>query len=247
MPVHDWTRVKAGVFHHFHHSWIEEIQRALNGGLLPRDFYAMAEQRTGMFGPDVLALELAKDHGDLPVSKTGGEAAESGLLLADPKSRVVVQGDLAFYRRKQNRIVIRHVSGDVVVAMIEIVSPGNKASRSATRDFAEKAAALIGQGVHLSVLDILPPTKACPESIHAAIWTELQGEDSSPLDRPLTLVSYESTEVPRAFIEPLDVGEPMPAVPVYLRPGAHLLLPAEETYSAAYAVLPSRWREILDL
>ena len=25
MPVHDWSRVDAGIFHHFHHAWIEEI------------------------------------------------------------------------------------------------------------------------------------------------------------------------------------------------------------------------------
>ena len=31
MPVHDWTRVAAGIFHHFHHDWITEIARALFG------------------------------------------------------------------------------------------------------------------------------------------------------------------------------------------------------------------------
>jgi hypothetical protein len=35
MPIHDWTRVEAGIFHHFQHGWIEEISRALNAGLLP--------------------------------------------------------------------------------------------------------------------------------------------------------------------------------------------------------------------
>src|ERR687884_439463 len=30
MPVHDWTRVDAGIFHHFHHAWIAEISSALN-------------------------------------------------------------------------------------------------------------------------------------------------------------------------------------------------------------------------
>ena len=25
MPIHDWTRVDAGIFHAFHHGWIEEI------------------------------------------------------------------------------------------------------------------------------------------------------------------------------------------------------------------------------
>lgn len=55
MPIHDWTRVDAGIFHHFHHGWITEIARALNRGLLPPEYYALAEQRAAGFGPDVLA------------------------------------------------------------------------------------------------------------------------------------------------------------------------------------------------
>ena len=57
MPVHDWTRVDAGIFHHFHHAWIEEISRTLNAGLLPADYYALAQQFAGGFGPDVLTLQ----------------------------------------------------------------------------------------------------------------------------------------------------------------------------------------------
>jgi hypothetical protein len=57
MPVHDWTRVDAGIFHHFHHHWIAEIARRLNRGLLPPDQYALAERLAEGFGPDVLTLQ----------------------------------------------------------------------------------------------------------------------------------------------------------------------------------------------
>ncbi len=50
MPVHDWTRVIAGTFHDFHHEWIMAIKRTLNSGLLPSEYYAMAEQITGGLG-----------------------------------------------------------------------------------------------------------------------------------------------------------------------------------------------------
>ena len=30
MPVHDWTRVSAGIFHHFHLEWIGDLSRQLN-------------------------------------------------------------------------------------------------------------------------------------------------------------------------------------------------------------------------
>ncbi|HEV3255720.1 MAG TPA: DUF4058 family protein, partial [Gemmataceae bacterium] len=47
MPVHDWTRVNAGAFHDFHSAWIIHLKEALNGGLLPEGYYAMAEQHAG--------------------------------------------------------------------------------------------------------------------------------------------------------------------------------------------------------
>jgi hypothetical protein len=57
MPIHDWTRVTAGTFHHFHHAWIMQLSMASNAGVLPPGFYAMAAQVAGGLGPDVLALE----------------------------------------------------------------------------------------------------------------------------------------------------------------------------------------------
>lgn len=44
MPVHDWTRVDAGIFHDFHTVWVGQLRTALNEGLLPEGYYALAEQ-----------------------------------------------------------------------------------------------------------------------------------------------------------------------------------------------------------
>lgn len=35
MPIHDWTRADAGIFHALHLKWIAELDKSLNGGLLP--------------------------------------------------------------------------------------------------------------------------------------------------------------------------------------------------------------------
>src|SRR5437667_9585496 len=59
MPVHAWNRVTAGTFHDFHLAWIAELRRALNGGLLPQGYYALAEQVAGEIIPDVLTLQQA--------------------------------------------------------------------------------------------------------------------------------------------------------------------------------------------
>ncbi len=39
MPIHDWRRVHAGTYHHFHNNWIAELSKRLNNGLLPDDFW----------------------------------------------------------------------------------------------------------------------------------------------------------------------------------------------------------------
>src|SRR5713101_4969806 len=64
MPIHDWTRVEAGIFHAFHHEWISEIGRALNRGLLPAEYYALPEQIAAGFGPDVLTLQDQRPGGN---------------------------------------------------------------------------------------------------------------------------------------------------------------------------------------
>ena len=51
MPIHDWTRVTAGDFHHFHERWIQDIAAALNKGCLPPDYMALTK-------PDVALRDL---------------------------------------------------------------------------------------------------------------------------------------------------------------------------------------------
>src|SRR5262245_48655053 len=112
MPVHDWTRVDAGIFHAFHHDWITEIARALNRGLLPTDYYALPEQHAAGFGPDVLTLQgFQEDNGNVgreqPAVPGGGGTS---LLLATPKLQPTAETAMEFYRRKQKVIAVRHVS-----------------------------------------------------------------------------------------------------------------------------------------
>ncbi len=59
MPIHDWTRVDAGIFHAFHLNWIAELNKALNNGLLPEGFYALPEQHAGSSIPDILTLHVS--------------------------------------------------------------------------------------------------------------------------------------------------------------------------------------------
>jgi hypothetical protein len=140
MPVHDWTRVDAGLFHDFHQSWTVTLRNALNAGVLPSDYFALVEQNVRGPIADVLTLKLAPG----PEAPSNGI---SGLAVATrlPPARLVRRNEADKYAARANRITVRHRHGDVV-AVIEIISPGNKGSRSEFRAFVDKSVSLIRQG-----------------------------------------------------------------------------------------------------
>lgn len=244
MPMHDWTRVTAGIFHAFHHDWITEIGRALNRGLLPKDYYALPEQQAAGFGPDVLALQSRSTAEQEP---SDGSRGATAMVQTRPRSRFTAETEAEFYRRKKSSIVVRHVSGDRIVAIFEILSPGNKASRHALRAFLEKACELLEHRIHLSLVDPFPPGPRDPNGIHAAIWEEVENKPFElPNDKPLTQAAYECGLTTRAYIEPFAVGDVLSDLPLFLEENGHVLIPLEATYQMAFAGMPQRWREVLE-
>ena len=241
MAVHDWTRVHAGIFHDFHHEWISTIRRALNSGLLPSQYYALAEQQAAGFGPDVLTLQV-DGTGD------GGRSENSATAIqSQPRTRYVFETEVEFYRRRKSSVVVRHVSGDRIVAIVEIVSPGNKASRHAFRAFVDKACEFLEHRIHLLIVDLFPPTKRDPNGVHGAIWEEVKDEPFQlPVDLPLTLAAYECRSTTKAYVEPTAVGNVLPDMPLFLEPGVHVPVPMEPTYNNAFTAVPSRWRGVLE-
>jgi hypothetical protein len=250
MPIHDWTRVDAGIFHDFRHDWIFTTKHALNRGILPPDYYALAEQVSGGLRPDVLALER-----DRPTpSGTGGNEDETSsstnggiaVAVAPPRVRFRATAEPEPYARKRNRIAIRHISGDQIVALVEIVSPGNKGGRHALRAFVEKAVEFLDAGIHLLILDLFPPGPRDPQGIHAAVWSEVIDDNFQlPPDKPLTLVAYSAGLVKTAYIEPVAVGDALPDMPLFLEPDLYVPVPLETTYQAAFDAVPRRWRDEL--
>jgi hypothetical protein len=119
MPIHDWTRVDAGIFHAFHHDWITEISRALNRGLLPAAYYALPEQLAGGLGPDVLTLRRPGGNGTPPPEglPDGGVA----LALTPPRVRIRMRSEANQYAARAKIVAIRHVSNHEVVEMVEII------------------------------------------------------------------------------------------------------------------------------
>jgi Protein of unknown function (DUF4058) len=245
MPVHDWMRVKAGVFHHFHTRWISAIGDALNAGLLPGGYYALTEQIAGETVPDNLTLQTD----DNAVSHSGTRLQGTlAVEVSPPRVALMSEADeVAVYAHRQKRLAIRHTIGDKVVAVVEVVSLGIKQFPMILERFVDTAAGALFQGVRLLVIDLFPPGRHDPSGIHGAIWQQFNSTPFEfPAERPLTLAAYAANELPKAYIEPVAIGLVLPDMPLYLTSRLYINVSLERTYMEAYATIPKRWRSVIE-
>jgi Protein of unknown function (DUF4058) len=244
MPIHDWTRVDAGIFHAFHHDWITDISRALNRGLLPAGYYALPEQLAGGLGPDILTLRTPGSDG--PAGGATPPAGGVALALVPPKVRLRMRSEANRYAAKAKAVAVRHVSKHQVVAMVEIVSPGNKNNQNGFNAFVRKARETLAAGIHLLLIDLFPPGARDPQGIHQAIWGDDCGPDFAlPPEKPLTCVSYIGGASAEVFGDFFAVGDELPEMPLFLTADEYVDVPLEPTYKSAWEGMPAFWRDVL--
>jgi hypothetical protein len=239
MPIHDWIKAPSGYFHHFHQNWSVGMCAALNGGLLPKGIFALVEQHSGAVVPDILALEM-QDSDEPDWSHSRG-----GLALATdpPKTRFLSrESQEVVYAARANRIAVH--KHDETIAVIEIVSPGNKASERALEQFVEKSVEFLEGGIHLLVVDLFPPTRRDPQGIHPVIWAGINDEPFAlPADQQLTLASYVAGEFKTAYVEPVAVGGHIPDMPLFLDSKHYVSVPLESTYQATWIACPEEFKQ----
>jgi hypothetical protein len=235
MPIHAWSAAPPGLFHHFQQRWSVAICDSLNDGRLPDDCFALLEQNTAGLYQDVLTLQSG-----------AVEPRTGGLAVADspPRARFVQRAsEEGTYATKANRVVVRNSAGRII-AVIELVSPGNKNTRSALRSFVDKAVDLIGQGVNLMVVDLFPPSPRDPQGLHPLIWGEIEEEPLElPADKPLTIASYAAGVPVTAYVEPVAVGDPLPEMVLFLDPDTYVLVPLEPSYQETWSRCPRQFRQ----
>ncbi len=248
MPVHDWTRVDAGIFHAFHTGWVAALQNTLNDGLLTEGYYALAEQHAGRSIVDLLSLHAStapREPLPLPLPPATG-----GLAVAEAPPRTRRRHTLEPAARARRRsLAIRHVSGHRLVALVEIVSPANEDRVRHVEEFTDKVLSALDVGVHVLLLDLFPPGRHDPDGLHGVVLRQLEQSDDRydlPDGEPLTLASYAAGPQVDVYLEHLAVGAALPEMPLFLRPDRYVNVPLEPTYQAAYRGLPAFWREVLE-
>jgi hypothetical protein len=188
-----------------------------------------------------LTLRFAPENADSSGSSTGLAVAD-----APPKTRFLRRLEMDVYARKADRIIVYYRHGQVI-AVVEIVSPGNKASRNELRAFVDITLDLIQQGIHLLIIDLFPPSPRDPQGIHKVIWDEFVEEDFQlPAEKPLTLAAYDAGPERVAYVEPVGLGDILPEMPLFLKPEVYVLAPLEATYQMAWNVFPAPLKRLLE-
>lgn len=250
MPVHDWTRVDAGIVHAFHLSWLARLQDTLNDGILPQGYYALAEQHAGRMIPDLLTLQIGDAPRQAPAPGTPPSTDTGGLAVADAPPRVRHTHSVEVSAKGRRRsLAIRHVSGHRLVALLEIISPANKDRAAGVAEFVTNILTALEYGVHVLFVDLFPPGRHDPHGMHNEILQRLEEPDNPfecSADELLTLASYMAAPVIDMFVEQVACGAALPEMPLFFVPGHYVYVPLESTYCQANHSMPAFWRNILE-
>lgn len=211
----------------FNTLWVAALVRWLNSHLPGHQYRAFAQVHLGPHvEADVAEFELA------PAGDGGNGVATIG--TAAPPAVVTIPAifpDDVEVRITETRNTQR------LVAVIELVSPGNKEEPGERRSFAAKCLSYLRRGVGLVVIDVVTERRA---NLHDELMRlmDLVSPPGLPLDTPTYVVGYrpvrrgERNEID-LWPFPLQVGDRLPAVPLGLRGGATVLLDLETTYQDA--------------
>ena len=95
MPIHDWSKAPAGLFHHFHRRWAVSICDALNAGRMPKGYYAARVELSCNVG--YLPEAVSGDDLDAHVNRRG--RAGTFMFLKPRVHRSFWRSDVAWANR----------------------------------------------------------------------------------------------------------------------------------------------------
>jgi hypothetical protein len=240
MPLRDHFRPPTGAhlpWASLHHGWCSEITKRLNRQM-PRGFYALERMRTdGGFEIDVGAAE-----GDRPgprgsANGAGGAAVATAPAVYAPPAAL---GSCPFAVPDVAEVqVFSEDEGRRIVGAIELISPRNKDRPDAREAFVGKCLDYLAAGVSLVVVDVVTTRRA---NLHNELVRALRGPAEVDLseDDHLYASAYRPAEdggKPRIefWANPLNVGEPLPTMPLRLIGNVFLPVELEVTYTTTCA------------
>ncbi len=236
MPLFDHFHPPLYPHHHwesFHSNWATRIADGI-AAVLPPEF--QVEEHTHA-GPG-FEIDVATYEGQMSSQVNASDGAALATRAAPAYAPPLPDGSLsaAFPDTFEVR-VFSTTAGLTLVAVIELVSPGNKDRPAERRAFAAKCASYLAQGVSLIVVDVVT-------NRHANLHNDLMRlmEVAPDLDFPPGVILYAAAYRPLRRAEqeaidlwrrPLTLGAPLPTLPLRLTGDLFVAVDFESAYQEA--------------
>lgn len=240
MPLRDHFRSPTNDTHSWdelHGQWPGEVVRHLRT-ILPPGYRAGPNIHLGSsFEVDIGAFDLDSRDPNADIGAGGGGTA----TLTATAPTYTLEADPADQDEYEVRIYDTE-RGRTLVAAIEIVSPSNKDRQDKRDIFTGKAAALLQQGVCVSLVDLVSVRQA---NLYAELVAMYGGADPQLADPPaMYAATVRTRQLPRrrrplleAWFLPMTVGQPLPTIPIWLSEDLRIDLPLETSYEETCRVL----------
>lgn len=217
-----------------HGGWAVLIAQRLNAAILTREYESEQHVHRGTrVEIDVATYDTEPGPSLFGTNGSNGGVATAVQAFAPPAPPIT--GEVAFTDPDLFEIQIyKQDSGWKLVAAIELISPANKDRPSHRRAFATKVASYLQQGVSVVTVDVVTERLA---NMHDELVELLHLPDNYDWQSPtgLSAVVYRVVRVKEqerldVWPYPLAVGEPLPTVPLWLRPDLAVPLELDLTY-----------------
>ena len=185
-----------------HTAFVAEARRVLNR-LLPQGLVARAEERVAVESDDEVSKRIGPDVRVFSPASSDPSHGRGGILIEAPYKLVVELEPII------ERFIRIFDAGGELITVIEFLSPTNKRGPGMV-SYREKRADLLAAGVHVVEIDLM----------RAGDWRALMLPERCPRDAFATYRAIVPTSLkrPAGYLFPIRLQEPMPNIPVPLRP-----------------------------
>ncbi|QEH38081.1 hypothetical protein OJF2_66790 [Aquisphaera giovannonii] len=242
MPLRDHFRPPVEARHSWdelHGMWPGEIVRQLFP-ILPEGYVAAPRVHLGAaFEIDVSTFRETE-----PVTQSQPPRDQGGVAVvpwAPPRPTFTLEADLAEPDEYEVRVYDARFERRLVAA-IEVVSPSNKDRPESRRAFVAKAEALLRRGVCISMVDVVTIRRF---NLYADLLESLDGSDPMVGESPPAIYAVTArgrrptggAPLLETWFSPIELGRPLPTLPIWLEDGLAVSLDLEASYEEACRLL----------
>jgi hypothetical protein len=223
----------------FHATWPVMIVARLRHKL-PRGYLAVPRVHAGS-SAEVDVATFHSEHESTPPSagnENGGGVATA--VWAPPRPTLTIPTDFPTQDIYEVRVYDQN-RGSRLVAAVEIVSPGNKDRAEHRQAFISKCAGLLQERVSVVIVDLVTTRTA---NLYGELLDLIELTD--PLLKPeppsLYVAACRSTKkgdkwLLETWLNPLNIGQPLPTVPLWLADDLAVPLELNESYEESCDIL----------